>query len=157
MGNGGTPSAPLRVVIFSRAGMVDGWGALGGAFEPLRVSSAYEAAAEVLSAPTLALVIDLAALTGRHLRVLEIARSMDVEMIGFGEVPAGMSSAELSGVRLVAPQAVGESLRRLAEAESPPPTAGPAPARPAPPKDADIKPPALLTGEELKALLEDES
>jgi hypothetical protein len=150
------------------------------------VSSAYEAAAELLCAPTLALVIELGSLSRRHLRLLETARRMDVEMIGVGNIPAGIPTAALSGVRLVSPDALSESLNRLVRQEAGPgaeaveapaaPQARLAPAkRPAeeqaePPQTADWQsepqpapqekrpeaPPALLTPEELKALLEDE-
>ena len=65
------------------------------------VTTAYEAAAEILIAPTVALVVDLRMLRGRHLRLLEIARQNGVEVLGFGSVPAGLSSDDLSAVRLI--------------------------------------------------------
>ena len=119
MGNGGTSSTPPRVVIFSRGVTVDGHSSLPDSLQLVQVSSAYEAAAEVLCAPSLALVIELGALTRRHLGLLEVARGLDLEMIGVGALPAGMSAADLSGVRLVAAEALGESLRRLVEDDAP--------------------------------------
>lgn len=94
----------------------------------MRVFSAYEAAAEVLSAPILALVIELGAMTRRHLRLLEIARRMDVQMIGVGQFPAGMSAGDLSGIRLVASGALGELIAGLAGKETQAPAAADAPA-----------------------------
>ena len=183
METGGKSSAPVRVVILARGGAVDGQGSPGDSVQFVRAGSAYEAAAEILSGPTLALVMDLSALTRRHLRLLEIARRMEVEMIGVGRLPAGMSTDELSGVRLLAPEALGASLRRLLGAQA---AAGdaerpPSAVRPAAPgrqgkqragaeagadretgREAAPRAPAgegrspLLTPEELRALLEDE-
>ncbi|MHC4294786.1 MAG: hypothetical protein ACYSTL_04310 [Planctomycetota bacterium] len=67
----------------------------------VRVSTAYEAAAEILAATTAALVIDLRLLPERHLRLLEIARQRKTEILAVGSVPSGLTSENLSGVRLV--------------------------------------------------------
>jgi|GEM_PF-3849780 len=60
----------------------------------LRVPTAYEAAAELLAAPAEALVADLRLLDGR-LRLLEIARDLDVRTVGFGAMP---DAASLDGL-----------------------------------------------------------
>ena len=65
-------------------------------------SSGYEAAAEMLSAPARALIIDLRLLPGRHLQLLEIARDLAVEVFAVGSLPIGMTAEDLSGVRLIA-------------------------------------------------------
>src|ERR1035437_4260581 len=81
------------------------------------VPCAYEAAAELLAAPTLALVIDLRALGRRHLRLLDIARQLGVEILASGPLPAGMNADELSGVRLVSTAGMAAELGRLCRAE----------------------------------------
>ncbi|HUS46578.1 MAG TPA: hypothetical protein VM098_00550 [Phycisphaerae bacterium] len=108
------------------------------------VSSAYEAAAEVLCAPTVALVIELGCLTSRHLRLLQIARAMDVEMIGVGLLPGGMSAADFSGVRLVAVEELAESLRRLVDGQAPARSAAGDSLAAAPPPERPDRPPVRL-------------
>ncbi|MFB3894502.1 MAG: hypothetical protein ACE15C_21075 [Phycisphaerae bacterium] len=81
------------------------------------VACAYEAAAEILAAPTLALVVDLRALARRHLRLLEIARHLGVEILASGPLPAGMNAGDLGGVRLIALADLPAELGRLAAAE----------------------------------------
>ena len=66
------------------------------------VPSPYEAAAELIAEPALALVIDLRLMGRRHLRLLRIARERGAEMLAVGAVPAGLSAEDLSGIRLVA-------------------------------------------------------
>ncbi len=78
------------------------------------VSSPYEAAAELLVAPTAALVADLRWLRGRHLRLLEIARQMGAEVMAVGTVPMSVTSEDLSGVRLIARSQLPELLVHLA-------------------------------------------
>jgi hypothetical protein len=149
----------------------------------IRVSSPYEAAAEILAAPTLGLVVDLGVLSTRHLRLLEITRRMEVEILAFGNLPAGMNTEQLSGVRLISRGELGNALRRLIQAEE---RQSASPAPPEPPalersleealgkyyaespqptsqeKDAasgslhPSTPQDLLTPEELSALLENE-
>ena len=65
------------------------------------VGSAYEAAAELLAAPTVAMIVDLKLLTARHVRLLEIARQMGMEMLGVGTLCSAMAADQLSGLRLV--------------------------------------------------------
>ncbi len=142
------------------------------------VPTAYEAAAEMLAAPTVALVADLRLVGRRHLRLLAIARQMGVEVFAVGVVPTGLTGEDLSGVRMIALADLPEALRRLAEADWPAPSepkpaapaeapadlatkeAAPQPAAPPvePPveKSPPSSPSALLTPEELSALLENE-
>ena len=173
---GGTSSRRTRVVALLRGPGLPGCGLTDlqkDGVEWVPVGSAYEAAAEILAAPTAALVIDLRAMGPRHVRLIEIARQMGVEMFASGALPIGMSAEELSGVRLVA----GRDLPAMLEEMGEPPAAEapePAPAReeeptkpkvrlrPAkrgtqPPSPHRPEPGMLLTSEELDALLEDES
>ncbi|HUT58438.1 MAG TPA: hypothetical protein VNA25_11390 [Phycisphaerae bacterium] len=148
--------------------------------ECVPVGSAYEAAAELISAPVLALVIDLRLFGPRHLRLLQIARQLSVELLAVGGIPIGLSAEDLNGVRLLARSEVQGALARLAGAaveyeES----AGPQPAeqdpspdrteqyvsdagpvrsgkKPAMPATQAPDPGSLLSAEELSALLENE-
>lgn len=79
-----------------------------------RTESGYEAAAELLAAPAAALVVDLRLLAGKHLRLLEIARSLDVEVLAVGSLPIGMTAEDLSGVRLIARRDLPGLLQALA-------------------------------------------
>jgi hypothetical protein len=74
---------------------------LAGEQSVIRVHSGYEAAAELLIAPADALVIELACLQAPHLKLLEIARSKGVKLLGVGQFPANLTSDDLSGVRLI--------------------------------------------------------
>jgi len=94
----------------------------------IHVVSAYEAAAEILVAPTLALVADLRLVAGRHLRLLEIARQMAVEVLAVGAVPAGLTGEDLSGVRLSSRADLAAALARLAGEYEEPGEASPSPA-----------------------------
>ena len=69
--------------------------------ECVRVCSPYEAAAELLAAPSLALLIDLRMMGLKHVRLIEIARQMKVRMLGVGPLPIGMSAEDFSGVKLL--------------------------------------------------------
>ena len=82
--------------------------------ECVPVGSAYEAAAELISAPVLALVIDLRLFGPRHLRLLQIARQLSVEMLAVGGVPVGMSAEDLNGVQLLSRTEVQGALAKLA-------------------------------------------
>lgn len=112
----------VRVVILSR-----GFPAVGLRPEDLRaaglrcvrVSSAYEAAAELLAEPSAALVIELGLLHGPHTRLLEIARDLDVEMLALGTLAAGASADDLSGLRLLSRSEVPAVLRKLGLAPAP--------------------------------------
>jgi hypothetical protein len=81
--------------------------------ETVRVATAYEAAAELLAAPTAALVVDLRLVAGLHLRLLAVARQMGAEVLAVGAVPAGLTAEDLSGVRLMARSALAKTLADL--------------------------------------------
>jgi hypothetical protein len=81
-------------------------------------SSSYEAAAEILSAPTVALVVDLTILSKGHLKLLDVARQMATEVLAIGAIPTGLTSEELSGVRLVSKADLPAALRALTETEA---------------------------------------
>jgi len=114
-------ASPVRVVIFTREVWADKCtsGGDGVAEQCVRVVTAYEAAAEILAAPTAALVIDLRMLTPRHVRLVALARRMEVEMLGFGPLPRNLSSDDLSGVRLVSREQLPAVLRQLTQASEP--------------------------------------
>ena len=94
-------------------------------------SSGYEAAAEMLSAPTTALIIELRLLPGRHLQLLEIARDLEVEIFAVGSLPIGMTAEDLSGVRLIARKDLPAAVRALPPAQA---EAGDPPTRGQPPE-----------------------
>jgi len=79
----------------------------------IRVASGYEAAAELLVEPAVALVIDFSAMAGRHVQLLEIARELRVAVLGVGELPSRVSAAQLSGVQLISRADLGDALERL--------------------------------------------
>ena len=68
----------------------------------LRVTNPYEAAAELLVEPPLAMVIDLRCLTPGDLPLIEIMRQRGLEVLAVGAVPLGITTTDLSGVRLSA-------------------------------------------------------
>ena len=179
--NGGSTCAPgSRVLVLARdpsAVAVDLKELEASGLRCIRISSCFEAAAEALAAPALALVIDLGLLGSRQLRLLEIARRMELEVLAFGNMPAGLSTAELSRVRLISCRDLAQAVRRLAEAEltqgraatagtgsdeTPAKVAAPRRPMPAPAGNAagtyqPNRPEDLLTPEELSALLGEES
>jgi len=87
--------------------------------------SGYEAAAELLAAATTALVVDLRLLAGRHLRLLELARDLHVEVFAVGSLPIGMTAEDLSGVRLMARGDLPAAVRALAHLPLPAAADGP--------------------------------
>lgn len=114
----------------------------------LRLTSPYEAAAEVLAGEVGAIVLDLRVLTARNLRLLDLARQRRVEVLAVGSMSAGLSAENLSGVRLVAMRDLADVLRGLlsaeqfaASAEAPPAETGPAPKK-TPLKKSHAKSPA---------------
>ncbi|MBS3820188.1 MAG: hypothetical protein GVY16_06060 [Planctomycetes bacterium] len=85
------------------------------------VTSGYEAAAELLAlsdTTTRALVIDFDAMGERHLPLLDIARGKDIELMGVGAFPQGLSTEHLSGMRLFAAKDLPRTLESLRPAES---------------------------------------
>jgi hypothetical protein len=82
----------------------------------LRVSSPYEAAAEMLAESPLAIAIDLRCLTPGDLPLIEMARQRNLEVLAVGAVPSGITTADLSGVRLSARDHLSALLDNLASA-----------------------------------------
>jgi len=138
--------------------------------QTISVPSAYEAAAEMLAAPTAALVIDLRAMSGRHGGLLSMARELNVETLGFGPLPTGLARDQVAGLRLVRqedlPAAISEALAKQAAPAQPAVHLAPAkrpkdqPAERGPQRDVRDRQERpgewLLTPEELSALLEDQ-
>lgn len=98
----------------------------------IRVATGYEAAAELIAAPSIALVIDLRLLGPRHLRLLQIARDLSVEMLAVGAVPPSMTPEDLSGLRLMSREALSGQLLAVAAA-----AANGIAATPVPPSEQD--------------------
>jgi hypothetical protein len=90
----------------------------------VRAEGGYEAAAELLSRPAMALLIDLPHLTLPHRKLLHVARQLGVEVLGVGAFPTGLSAGDLSGMRLISTDDLPSELRNLLQrAESAPPAA----------------------------------
>ena len=159
-----------RVVILSRdpALAADELRDVAGAeVHGIRVASPYEAAAEMLAAPVSVLLADLRSLSRRHLRLLEIARELDVEILAVGTLPSGLTAEQLSGVRLLSMRDLPAAIARVSSpAEEAAPVTGervPAahpvrltPAKPQAEEPAEIDSNdlgKLLTPEEIAALL----
>ncbi|MCE5327342.1 MAG: hypothetical protein LLG01_13120 [Planctomycetaceae bacterium] len=94
------------------------------AWRAVYVPTAYEAAAELLAGPTAALVIDLRALSGVHLRLLEIARQNGAALIATGAPRLPVIAHALNGTLIVQrgelTAAIEAALSR--RANEPPPT-----------------------------------
>jgi len=120
----------------------------------VHVSSAYEAAAEILAEPPRALVVDLGLISQRHSRLLAMARQANVALLGIGSVQPGLSADDLSGVRLVARNELLEALAGLMDLPADGQAAGPAgavklaPAKAAPGQTPGVggRPPACPQG-----------
>ena len=178
----GQTSLPRRVVILASALGELELAAESSGVRCVCVSTAYEAAAEILGEPAAAMVVELRKLGRKHLRLLQVAREMNLEVLAFGTLPATTSSDDLSGVRLVSRGDVSAALERILATKQPPPEARQAEAQTPPdeepeaepltaevlharqPQDAKPQPgptaptaESLLTPEELAALLGDES
>jgi len=80
----------------------------------LRVTNPYEAAAELLAEPPLAMVIDLRCLAPGDLPLIEMARQRGLEVLAVGSVPLGITTTDLSGVRLSARDHLSGMLEELA-------------------------------------------
>ena len=146
----GASCQPLRVVILSRDAVLVSQlqGFCASPVELAAVSSGFEAVAELLAAPVAGLVVDFRVLGPAHRRLLDVARRMDVEMLGLGKVPAGLDSDDLSRLRLVSRDDLPGALSALGAA-SPAPAAVEAPKAPLPPPapvpEATPLPPACPT------------
>ncbi len=170
---GSEPSRVQRVVAFlaSSAPSPD----LGESVKLLRPASGYEAAAEMLSSPVAALLVDLGRITAAHVGLLALAGRRATPTIAYGTISTGLRHVDLSGFELVtceqAPAAVAELLHDIRDRQQVTPEAvapakpeasdSPAPepsTRPTPAQLTPAKPsPSLaLTSEELKALLGDD-
>ncbi|MBN1942375.1 MAG: hypothetical protein JW849_03680 [Phycisphaerae bacterium] len=127
--------AEYRIVILARDGELtppDGQTlGLNAAF--VRAADGYEAAAELLAAPALALLIDLPRLTPPHRKLLHVARELGVEILGVGAFPPGFSADDLSGMRLISMRDLPAVLGSIAQQSSPPAAAPISPAAPAAP------------------------
>jgi hypothetical protein len=112
--------AEHRIVIFAGEGELRRLAgsrqaeSLQAAYECIPVASGYEAAAELLAEPALALVVDLSVLTADHAELLDIARDCGVEILGVGSFSAGLSAADFRGIRSVTPGRIGDTLAALA-------------------------------------------
>ncbi len=84
-----------------------------GPVETVHTRSGYEAAAELLSAPASALVVDLAMLTAAHAALLKLACKLKVPVVAFGAVSAALDGKALAGVRLVGPEQVARTVASL--------------------------------------------
>jgi hypothetical protein len=91
-----------RVVVLSPESLRPVLANLGANVECVSVANPYEAAAEIIASPAMAVVIDLRLMAPRHLRLLQIARAQGAELLAVGAIPAGLSAEDLSGVRLTA-------------------------------------------------------
>lgn len=78
-----------------------------------RVGSGYEAAAELLSGPVSALLVDLGMLQAEHASLLKLAAGLDVPVVAFGTLSAAFDGEALAGVRLVGAEEVPEALREV--------------------------------------------
>ena len=140
----------------------------GDALQFVRVSSGYEAAAELLSAPASALVVDLGRITPPHMPLLDLAAKLDVPVVAFGTVSSQFTSEQLSLLRLASAEGITETLREILGLGLPAPAA--AAATSTEPAAEPAKPPAAslearrprrgveeaLTQAELDALLREE-
>lgn len=141
MDNGGLLSSG-RVVVLSRqaafAGLCDRDGRV------LHVTTAYEAAAEILAHPTAVLVIDLHAFASRHVRLLEIARQAGVEILLAGPIPTGMNTQILSGARLMGADDLSAAVEKIL-AEKTEPAAPDEPDKPEEPPEEPAARPQVKT------------
>ena len=118
---------------------------LADSADAVRAGSGYEAAAELLSAPASALLVDLGRLSASHVPLLALAGKLEVPIVAFGTVSASLPGSALAAIRLVsaenAAEAVNEILSAPGAAEPPEPAAayaGPD-ARPGKPDRAPAK------------------
>lgn len=90
--------------------------AVGGRANVVRAASGYEVAAELLKSGAEAVVIDLGAMSRRDAGLPGVVREAGAAAFAVGELPGGLSSEDLDGIRIVAREDVadlaGEQLRR---------------------------------------------
>ncbi len=84
----------------------------------VRVGSGYEAAAELLSGPVSALLVDLGMLQAAHAGLLKLATGLNVPVVAFGAVSVALDGEDLAGVRLVGAEEVPETLREIVAGEA---------------------------------------
>ena len=84
----------------------------------VRVGSGYEAAAELLSGPVSALLVDLGMLQAAHAGLLKLAEGLNVPVVAFGTVSVALDGSALAGVRLVGAEDVSEALRGITNVEA---------------------------------------
>lgn len=99
----------------------------------VRAEGGYEAAAELLAQPAMALLIDLPCLTPRHRKLLHVARLLKVEVLGVGAFPPGLSAGDLSGMRLISMNDLPATLRAITPHPTPAAAAKPSAVAPKPP------------------------
>jgi len=105
----------LRVILLCHAPAGWRWEVPG--VQWIVADSPYEAAAEILCAPTAGIVVDLAILSKGHKKLLDVARGMGTEVLAVGAIPGGLTSEDLSGVRLISKADLNDALHRLRERE----------------------------------------
>ena len=119
MDGGRKSSRNGRVIVLSRdSALVAAVRRIDGRTEPVFVSTAYEAAAEILAASASALVLDLRLVGPRHARLLGIARDRQLAMFAIGALAAGMTTEDLNGIRLVARGDLATALEAALDAPS---------------------------------------
>lgn len=138
-------------------------------------TSGYEAAAELLVAPTSALLVDLGRISPPHKSLLAMADKLAVPIVAFGTVSATLDGDPPAHMHLVTRESAVQTLTDLLAAgpleplqaeyvPAPVATGGPArqdqpptpPAGATKPADRPTRTSELLTEEELKALLENQ-
>ncbi|MBN1553129.1 MAG: hypothetical protein JXA11_00165 [Phycisphaerae bacterium] len=124
-----------RIVILARSGelTIPDPQIIGQNVTFARTEGGYQAAAELLAAPAVAILIDLPCLTPPHRKLLQVARELGVEILGVGAFPVGFSADDLSGMRLISMDDLPSVLRAILPKEAPPAPAAPV-AAPAPKK-----------------------
>jgi len=110
--NSGPTISAAKVVLFARA---DGplRAAVGRSTGVVEAASAYEAAAELLTGPTAALVVDLPLLTPYHCRLLRLAGDLGVPVLGVGAARRVLRCEDLHPLRRVGLEELGGRLAEI--------------------------------------------
>ncbi len=123
--------------------------------ELVRVRSGYEAAAEMLSAPTAALLVDLGRIGPTHLPLLALARKLEMPVVAFGTISADLPTGDIRQLTLVSPPGVSAALADALHLAEPEPVAEAAveapPAEPAVEEAAAAEEPARPVPASLQA------